>query len=71
MTFDQEWTRSGKRARSWSVNQTQVQMLTAQKSVLQRQVLVGMENTAFNQKASILGRRWTHVPDPTEDSAQP
>ena len=40
---------------------TQVWLLVAQK-LFERQVLVEIENVAFNQKASFLGRRWTQVP---------
>lgn len=46
-------------------------LLIAQKSILDRQVLVEMQNVAFNLKACSLGRRWTSVlKTNTEDAAQ-
>lgn len=42
-------------------------LLAAQKLILKRQVLVEMENLAFNQKANNLWRRCTCVPKPTSE----
>ena len=49
-----------------------VQLLTAQKSILKREMLVERK-VAFNQKAGNLGRWWTQCPQKTtsEDSARP
>lgn len=39
-------------------------LLASQKATLDRQVLIERK-VCFNQKACNLGRRWTHVPEPT------
>ena len=41
-------------------------LLTAWKSILERQVLGETENIAFNQKAGSLGRSWMRIPKPKD-----
>ena len=52
-------------AKAFCVTELRSSCSAPEKSTLERQVIVETESVGFNQKADILEKRWTCIPNPT------